>query len=285
MSYLSLNMILSSSLLILVVAGLGRLLGHRLSPRLRYGLWLLVALRLLLPFDVRQVDFSVSALAERAGWQERIEAATLPNEAPANPETNPALPPAESGDPAGQPTAEASGERVPVDQTMAGAEQPRLPLAEALFWLWLAGAGLLILWQIYVNLRFNRGLRQAERLEVDCPLPVYLAEQLPSPCLFGVLRPRIYLNQRAEGAALEHILTHELCHWRQGDQAWALVRALCLSLHWFNPLVWLAASLSRRDGELACDQAALKILGDGERVAYGETLLALLGRETAGGKM
>ena len=68
---------------------------------------------------------------------------------------------------------------------------------------------------------------------------------------------------------------------QRGDNGWALVRALCLVVWWFDPLVWLAAALSRRDGELACDEAVLKTLGPACRFDYGHTLLAL---STASGR-
>lgn len=74
---------------------------------------------------------------------------------------------------------------------------------------------------------------------------------------------------------LRHVLAHELTHFRHLDHIWNLLRCAALIVHWWNPLVWLAAWLSSRDEELACDEGALKLLGDGERAAYGRTLLAL----------
>ncbi len=57
---------------------------------------------------------------------------------------------------------------------------------------------------------------------------------------------------------LRHVLTHEFTHYRHGDHLWSMLRCLALAVHWWNPLVWLAAELSRRDAELACDEGALK---------------------------
>ena len=75
--------------------------------------------------------------------------------------------------------------------------------------------------------------------------------------------------------ALRHALLHEQTHYRHGDHVWAVLRSVCLVLHWYNPLVWLAAALSRRDAELACDEGTLRRLGESERTAYGETLIRL----------
>lgn len=106
-------------------------------------------------------------------------------------------------------------------------------------------------------------------------LPVYLVEGLPSPFLYG---RAIYLTpaMTEDSRKLSHILTHEYCHYRQGDTLWAVVRCLCVTLYWWNPLVWLAASLSRQDCELSCDEASLRLLGNGERLSYGKTLIELV---------
>lgn len=100
---------------------------------------------------------------------------------------------------------------------------------------------------------------------------------METPCLFGVLRPAIYLTPEAasEPVTLAHSVEHELTHCRHGDHIWALLRCLCLVLHWYNPLVWLAAALSRRDAELACDEATIRRLGEAERAAYGRTLIRI----------
>lgn len=74
---------------------------------------------------------------------------------------------------------------------------------------------------------------------------------------------------------MSHILTHELTHYTHGDSLWNLIRALCLTVYWFNPLVWAAASLSRRDCELACDEGVIARLGEENRFAYGRTLVGM----------
>ena len=114
------------------------------------------------------------------------------------------------------------------------------------------------------------------------PLPVYVAEALPSPCLFGLFRPAVYItpSAAADPAVLRHVLAHEYTHFRHGDHIWNVLRGAALAVHWWNPLVWLAAALSRRDCELACDEGTLKRLGEEERFAYGRTLLTLVTAQT-----
>lgn len=79
----------------------------------------------------------------------------------------------------------------------------------------------------------------------------------------------------ADKAVLRHVLTHEATHYRHGDPLWAVVRGVCLAVHWWNPMVWLAAIRSKEDAELACDACAVKRLGEAERMAYGRTLVSL----------
>lgn len=73
--------------------------------------------------------------------------------------------------------------------------------------------------------------------------------------------------------SLHYILCHESVHYRHRDHFWSLARAICLCLHWYNPFVWLAASLSRQDGELACDEETVQWLGESKRLDYGMALL------------
>ena len=106
---------------------------------------------------------------------------------------------------------------------------------------------------------------------------MYEAEGLSSPCLCGVLRPAVYLTPEAaeDGRVRTHVLSHELTHFRHRDHIWSLLRCLALALHWYNPLVWAAVILSKRDGELSCDEGTIRRLGEGERIPYGRTLVGL----------
>ena len=152
-------------------------------------------------------------------------------------------------------------------------------LGQIATWIWLAGVAGMSLWFLYVNLRWRARLcREAKPLEgTDSPVPVLVSGEVTSPCLVGLFRPAIYLTpEGAKPEHLSHVLAHELTHYRHKDHVWAFVRCLCLCVYWFNPLVWLAAFFSRRDCELACDEGALKRLGENQRIAYGKTLLHIV---------
>lgn len=112
-------------------------------------------------------------------------------------------------------------------------------------------------------------------LELAVSRKVYCTGAVETPCLFGLFRPAIYLTPSAmeQEKSLWHILEHEMTHYRHRDHIWAMLRGVCLAVHWYNPLVWWAAALSRADAELACDAATIRRLGEQERAAYGRTLL------------
>lgn len=103
-------------------------------------------------------------------------------------------------------------------------------------------------------------------------LRTYSVEGLPTPCLFG---RRVYIpaDLAEDSQLLPCILRHEMCHYFHGDTVWGLVRMICVCLYWYHPLVWLAAYLSRQDCELACDEAAVRLMDGQERRRYGELLL------------
>lgn len=155
-------------------------------------------------------------------------------------------------------------------------------------------AGMLIAAGVFLcrNLLFYRYLRSVrkklpETVAGERKLPVFtVGERVTSPCLFGLL-PAVYIPEKslaanADKEQLNLIIEHELTHYRHGDHIWAFVRILCLIINWYNPLVWIAAKLSVRDGELACDAGCIRRLGEEKRCAYGEALLAVLeqSRET-----
>lgn len=280
------EILLTSSVLILALLALRTLFRERISRRVQYALWGLVALRLLVPFSLPAAGFSALSAAEPVSrtMTERLEQREIYkiplDSAPVEPTpqvTPPPLQPDESGSPTGESALPPDGE-APVFPVI---REWVITAADLLRLIWWGGMAVMALWLGITNLRFWRRLRKARTpYSVDgCRLPVYLVEEgLPSPCLFGLLRPAIYLTPAAVETPerLRHVLAHETAHARHGDALWSLVRCLCLTIYWFDPLVWAAAAASKTDCELACDEAALRRLGPEERIPYGRTLLALI---------
>lgn len=262
---------LTSTLLILAVLALRGLLGKRVSAGLRYALWAVVLARLLVPVQL----FPIFAPVVSASGP---DAPRVTVTAPPSPASAPVL--AMNGSAADS----LPDGMKPYDDNAAPAHSvpasEPLPVRQLPGWVWLAGSLAMGLAFVLSNVSFARRLRRA-RMPLKgkgCPLPVYIAPGLPSPCLFGMIHPAVYVTPRAaeDSAMLRHVLAHEYTHFRHGDHIWNVLRSAALAAHWWNPLVWAAVALSRRDCELACDEGALKRLGEAERVAYGRTLLALL---------
>lgn len=284
------EILITSSVLILALTALRYLLRGKISARLQYALWGLAALRLLLPFSLVHSPVSVMNAALAAGETKPVQTVQA---------IGSYSPPTRSFRSAyAQVVEEYEARGVDVDTLEGSAlealdyeayDKMRGPTLAELAgrtarMVWLAGIGVMGLCLLGSNLALRRRLtRSARRLEVPgCPVPVYVSQAAPSPCLMGLFRQAVYLTPAGaeDGTRLRHILTHELTHRRHGDPFWSLVRCLCLTLYWFDPLVWLAAALSRRDCELACDEGSLSRLGEGERTAYGRTLLDMVPRRS-----
>lgn len=265
----------TSSVLILVVLALRWCLMGKISPRLQYALWALVLLRLLLPVSLGATAVSILNLVEGANISNPVVGYMGGNTIQLSiSEPDPTLPLEEQQEQYEKNLDQWQGE---MDADRAKNGTP-ISLGTVLLGLWAAGALCLGLWFLWVNVRFAHKLRRGRRpLAADCPLPVYVTGAVQTPCLFGLLWPCIYVTEEAaaDETVLRHSLAHELTHFRHRDHIWAALRGLCLALHWYNPLVWLAAVLSQRDGELCCDEATVKRLGETERAAYGRTLLAV----------
>ena len=276
------EILLTSSVLILALLALRRLFRRTISRRMQYTLWALVLVRLLVPLNVGTLAHNVLSAAEpvQTAVEKRLETPVLYMQD--GTERHPAqlLSGEESqGDPQSPPSDAAQS--APADKySIATPTYRAVALSEALTYVWYAGMLIVGAWFLFTNLRFARALRKARTpYSVEgCRYPVYLVSALPSPCLFGVLRPAIYLNNAAAASPelLRFVLAHEQTHARHLDPLWSLLRGLCLTVYWFDPLVWLAAVLSREDGELACDEGTLRALGADERTAYGKALLSLV---------
>ena len=268
--------IVSSSLLILVVLLLRAVLGKRISAGLRYGLWAVVLARLLVPVSLFSLAIMALPAVEPPEALRQESIYVLPVES--RPAEESAVRFEEDGR-IEDPNAFGYTRLEDEGRTVTRYAEKISPL-ELLGWIWAAGAAVIAAILIAANTRFAIRLRRVRRLLKDtgAPMPVYAAPALPSPCLSGLFRPAVYVTEEtaADPAALRHVLAHELTHYRHLDHLWSVLRGAALAVHWWNPLVWLAVVCSRRDGELACDEGALKRLGEGERAAYGETLLALV---------
>lgn len=269
---------ISSAVLIVTVIALRYLLRGKISLRMQYALWLLVLVRLLVP-----MSFGASGLSVMNAVPERVPTAQQSAVMPSTTVKENINTPAATGT-VGVP-AQSMNEPIPPDLVQNITVTTTVPTVEKTDWaqliktVWLIGVGLVGAAFLLANLRFGRRLRRSRRSVDDAGavLPVYESGATETPCLFGLLRPCIYVtpDTLADADTLRYSLAHEQTHYRHGDSLWAVLRGVCLALHWYNPLVWWAAELSRRDAEMACDESTVRRLGENERAAYGRTLVRM----------
>ena len=275
--------IISSSALILIVIGLRFLLRQRIKPILQYSLWALVLVRLLVPLQFGSTNISLENIVEKAPVVQQLQLADevthfvyhIDGTATGYYEFQTPLDHIEQETPVSKP--------VPQTFTRQEAESiTRLRDVKGLLkTLWLGGMAVFALIFLLSNLRFAMRLRKAQKAGTEGGLPVYITDKADTPCLFGLLRPAIYLPPAVAGEQRhrDYSVAHELTHFRHGDALWSVLRCVCIVLHWYNPLVWWAAILSREDGEIACDEATIAALGESQRGDYGRVLVDLTCRK------
>lgn len=154
--------------------------------------------------------------------------------------------------------------------------------------VWIVGIIVVGSYMLMSQIRFIMYLRRAREVIDSDKLPeqwmerlmkrgmqCYLVAGLPCPCMMG---HSIYIDPQllTEREKLVHVLAHEYAHALQGDTLWAAMRSVLCAVYWFHPLVWAAAYEAKQDSELACDERAIRLLGEQERFAYGRTLLDMV---------
>lgn len=179
------------------------------------------------------------------------------------------------------------GPMLPTGELLAGPQAPAetpplVPVESAvdlLPWLWLLGVLLLSSGSLLSLVRLRRRLAGA----VPLARGLYLTDAIPTPFVLGLIRPRIYLPAGLPEESWAHIIRHEQTHIRRGDPLWKVLAFAALTLHWFNPLVWLAFFLAEQDMELSCDERAVKGLDQNARADYAALLLDLSAGKQATG--
>ncbi len=278
----------SSAVLAALLIGAHYLLRGKISARLQYALWLVLLVRLLLPLSVGKTALSVANLlpeAEPAAVIQAEPAAVPPAQAARTPEPSaPAAPLQTPAQPVQRPASMPAQAETGSAEPAKAAQKPAVSVRKIFLFVWASGAALLGLWFLFCNLRYGRQLR-AGVLRAIAPKEgrpaVRLTRTALSPCLFGLFTPAIYVTMDCaqDEQLLHHCAEHEYTHYLHRDHIWAVLRGVCLALHWFNPLVWWAAALSRTDAELFCDEDTVRRLGEDARADYGRSLIRMTCRE------
>ena len=289
-----LEWIISSSVIMLIVILLRSILQGKISPKFQYALWTVVLIRLLVPVSFFQSSISimnvlpqstvskVTTQMETPVFGTRPHSPTTNVQEPGNLEIDVQRPSNNIPEGVSRPqtnnkqSTEQSGENTTALQTPVTASA-ELSWKHLFLIVWAGGSIIMAVVFILTNFKLDKRLKEnRRRTRATRKLPSYVTDQVATPCLFGLKRPVIYLTAETEDEiTMSHVLAHELTHYKHKDHIWAVLRCICLCLHWYNPLVWVSALLSKRDAELACDEATIKSLGDKERYAYGETLIRM----------
>ena len=154
---------------------------------------------------------------------------------------------------------------------MAGASVNLLQITIGIYeYIWIFGMIALALYTAISYWRLCRKVDTAVRYKDN----IFQSENVSSPFVFGIIKPRIYLPFKMNGQDLEHVVAHEHAHIRRKDHWWKPFGFLLLTIHWFNPLMWMAYVLLCRDIELACDEKVIKELGNEQRGDYTQALVA-----------
>ena len=266
---------IEASLLILAVLGLRLMLGTRLSPAWRIGLWMLVGAKLMLPAFI-PAGFGLGSL-----WKDTRDT---------NDKSD--LPIIHSV--ASVPSVLFVPSASPNTSTSASHTHSSFDLRHSALAAWLLGTLTVLAAALLRQRRFHQHLATLPRADdphlsallsylssqARVPTPqIVLTAPGTTPALVGLRQPKILLpsdwQTRFTDRSLRHVLLHELLHIRHRDLLWNWAATAVQALHWFNPLVWFVVSRFQADRELRCDAGALAILAPSERLDYGHTLLRI----------
>ena len=275
------NMSLTGSVAICFVL-LARLLLKKVPKVYSYCLWAVVLFRLLCPVSISSV-FSVMNFTNTPEVVSHGAVSSMDYAAVGNYLDMPLLTVPGQNEPAHEepdyhynPITEIPENEPVITSTpdagsqQATAEPVRDPIRYAVI-IWLVGMGAMLILNAVSCIRLFGQLTGAVHLRQN----VYIGDHIPTPFVLGFVKPRIYLPSTLDVSERRYIIAHEKTHIRRGDHRVRLLAYLALCLHWFNPLVWLAFSLSGKDMEMSCDEAVIRMYGPRIRAEYSASLLRL----------
>jgi beta-lactamase regulating signal transducer with metallopeptidase domain len=268
---------IQGSVLIVLIVLLQLILRRRLPVRWHYLLWILLLIRLAVPW-LPESKMSIFNLVPRSIQQGRIIESFSQSRS------------IESMD------FYMYGRFTSAPQKTDESKTPCVRFVRALPVLWLVGTVLIAGYIFFRSIRLwrivkrERPITDSEILDLleDCKmqmgiqtiLGVVVSDRIKSPALFGFIRPRLLLPQGMletfNHEELRYVFIHELCHLKQRDIYLGWLMALLHVVHWFNPLMWFASGRMRADRELACDRLAISTMGPDEPPEYGRTIVSLL---------
>ena len=273
-------MSVAGGVLILFIVVIRAVAIHRLPKTTFFVLWLIAALRLLLPLSI---PLPGGLPVNVASISDAVQDFAAQNFVQGN----------EEGSSSTQAPPSFAPDVEPGEQFQATAQEiERVPVFVV---VWLAGSLLLA---AYFTISYLRSLqkfrmslpdntpyvqRWLSEHRITRPLEVRSSDLISSPLTYGILRPVILLPKkfdRSDETVLQYVLAHEYIHIRRFDAITKILFASTLCIHWFNPLVWVMYVLANRDVELSCDGCVLRMLGEKEKSAYARALIRMEERKS-----
>ena len=245
------NMSISASWVVVAVLAL-RFCLKKAPKWVNVLLWGIVAARMVFPFSIESV-LSLIPSAETISPTIMMEQSpSVQTGVPAlNHGINPVI----------------SGSFTPAPGASANPLQIWIPVLAG---IWLFGIVALFLYSAVSYCRLRRKVCEAVILRDN----IYQSENVCSPFVLGIIRPKIYLPYHMDSREVGHVIAHEQTHIRRKDHWWKPLGFLLLTIHWFNPLMWLSYVLLCRDIELACDEKVIGKMGNAQRADYTQALVA-----------
>ena len=257
------NMSLTASVAIVLVILL-RLLLKKAPKVISYALWGVVLFRILCPMSIGS-NYSVYNLID-APAQESVTITSVIEYVPSNivhtEYPSVALPVPGISD--------VINEALPQGQEQLVADPLEAPMSITTY-IWMIGVLVMVIYSIVSYIRLRR------KLSVVVPLRdnIFIADDIKSPFVVGLFRPKIYLPCNLGDKEQEYIILHEQHHIKRLDHVMKALAFLALAIHWFNPLVWVAFILASKDMEMSCDEAVIRKIGGDVRADYSASLLTL----------
>ena len=275
-----LSLSVSGALLLLLILGLKPLYKNKFSKRWQYYIWIVVALRFLLPFTPDTTI--VGSLFEK------FDTAAITNEIP----TSPNVPVSADTDNSKADTGNSKAEPIQTNREVTTAAM-REPFNKyiCLFFIWSALALVLFVRKVTVYQGFIQYIKAGnkevsdikilnllsdciEKLNIKTRVELSCNPLIASPMLIGFFRPRIILPVgELEDKELSYIFVHELIHYKQRDMFYKWLIQIVVCVHWFNPFVYLLEREVNKSCELSCDEIVLSVLDDSAKREYGDTLI------------
>lgn len=257
---------------VIVVVLAARLLLYKLPKSYSYFLWILVALRVIVPVEMVSLisPFSIFNLPVVEMTQEKIRELDNPVRVPQSEVTVPVIP-VEDTRPDEWQAAVLNTDRAE-NFYEKSEKQPEtdMDIADIFGSLWLVGMTVFCTCSVFSYVRLKKKVLSAVRLGDN----IYECDNIAAPFVLGLMKPVIYIPFRLGIREREYILLHEQCHIRRKDYLVKLC-AFCITVvYWFNPLVWIAFFLMTRDMEMSCDEKVIMKLAPDARLDYGRLLLA-----------